>query len=481
MKLTISDATYRLNTSKHFKIDALTVCSGDYCVIVGQNGSGKSAIAAALAGALDILTGSINNDFHRIEMISFEQIQKIINKEWDRNNTDFVLDNEIGKTAKNIILDEHKNTDMEHFNRLVSIFQIDYLLNRSFSLLSTGEMRKVFLCQKLLNRPDLLILDEPFDGLDIQSREFLMQTLESLNQTGMTIILVLNRFSDLPKAAGKLGIVAQLELISWGELDELANKIEINQLASLETLMNKEIPKPPVESPKFVLNQPKIILKSGKVIFDDTIIFQDLDWVVHPNQHWHIIGENGAGKSTLLSMISGDHPQGYSNDLTLFGIKIGSGETIWDIKKHIGYVSSSLHQAYRVRISARNVILSGFYDSIGLYTQPSEEVLSLCSQWIQLLNWSTDKINSPFHSLSWGEQRLILIVRAFVKHPSLLILDEPFQGLDALNREWVKVWISKLISSSHSQLIFVSHHAIDAPTVITNRMIMKKGKNVTFE
>lgn len=480
----ITDATYRLNSNKFFKIDNLSVSRGEYCVIVGQNGSGKSAIAAALTNNLDRLTGEACTLFERIELVSFEQIQRYLNKEWERDNSDFVSEDEIGKTAQEVIIGEFDELDpskSETFNQLIALFKIGYLLNRSFKILSTGEMRKVFLCQKLMRKPDLLVLDEPFDGLDIQSRSDLIDILDTLNQTGMTIILVLNRFSDLPKTATKLGVVVELQLVKWGEASELTDSFELSQLASLEKLITKKIPNPPIDSPRLDSSLPKVVLKQGKVTYDENIIFENLDWTVLPNQHWHIIGENGAGKSTLLSMITGDHPQGYINDLTLFGIKRGSGETIWDIKKHIGYVSSSFHQSYRVRTHVRNVILSGFYDSIGLYEKPSEEILSLCKQWEALLNWPEEKMTAPFQSLSWGEQRLILIVRAFVKHPSLLILDEPFQGLDALNREWVKTWISNLISASQSQLLFVSHHDIDAPLVITNRLIMKKGHKIIFE
>ncbi len=170
-----------------------------------------------------------------------------------------------------------------------------------------------------------------------------------------------------------------------------------------------------------------------------------------------------------MSLITGDHPQGYSNDLTLFGRKRGSGETIWDIKKHIGYVSSNLHLDYRVSVSVRNVILSGYLDSIGIYQATSDTQDKLTQQWLDLLGLS-NLADTPFHSLSWGQQRLTLIARALVKHPALLILDEPLQGLDPLNRQLVKRWIDVLISEGKSQLLFVSHHAEDAPACITHRL-----------
>lgn len=188
-----------------------------------------------------------------------------------------------------------------------------------------------------------------------------------------------------------------------------------------------------------------------------------------PGQHWQIVGPNGAGKSTLFSLVTGDHPQGYSNDLTLFGRRRGSGETIWDIKRHIGYVSSSLHWDYRASASPRSVILSGFFDSIGVYPSPSERQQPLTRQWLRLLGLES-QADAAFHGLSWGQQRLTLIARALVKHPALLIPDEPLQSLDPLNRQRVRRWVDVLIGQGSTQLLFVSHHAEDAPECITHRL-----------
>ena len=196
----------------------------------------------------------------------------------------------------------------------------------------------------------------------------------------------------------------------------------------------------------------------------------DINFQVEQGQAVGIIGRNGAGKSTLLSLVTGDHPQGYSNDLTLFGRRRGSGETIWDIKKHIGYVSSSLHLDYRVSTTVRNVILSGYFDSIGIYQAVSDRQQKLVQQWLDILGIDKRTADAPFHSLSWGQQRLALIVRALVKHPTLLILDEPLQGLDPLNRQLIRRFIDVLISEGETQLLFVSHHAEDAPACITHRL-----------
>jgi len=320
--------------------------------------------------------------------------------------------------------------------------------------------------------PELLILDEPFDGLDVKSRGQLADLLASLNQQGYTLVLVLNRFDEIPDFVQNAGVLADCTLTAVGHKADLLNQALIAQLAHSEKLNGVTLPEPDAPSARHALDphQPRIVLRDGVVAYDDRPILDQLSWTVNPGEHWQIVGPNGAGKSTLLSLITGDHPQGYSNDLTLFGRRRGSGETIWDIKKHIGYVSSSLHLDYRVSTTVRNVILSGYFDSIGIYQAVSDKQHKLAQQWLDILGMDSRVADAPFSSLSWGQQRLALIVRALVKHPTLLILDEPLQGLDPLNRQLIRRFVDVLISEGETQLLFVSHHAEDAPACITHRL-----------
>ncbi|MFL4367704.1 molybdate ABC transporter ATP-binding protein ModF [Enterobacter asburiae] len=470
--LHISQGTFRLSDTRTLTIADLTIRAGESWAFVGTNGSGKSALARALAGELPLLKGECQGDFTRLTRLSFEQLQKLVSDEWQRNNTDLLSPGEedTGRTTAEIIQDEVK--DPARCQRLAERFGITALLNRRFKYLSTGETRKTLLCQALMSEPELLILDEPFDGLDVQSRAQLAALLESLNQQGYTLVLVLNRFDEIPDFIQHAGVLADCNLTETGEKTALLKQALIAQLAHSEQLDGITLPEPDAPSARHALDphQPRIVLRDGMVSYDDRPILNRLSWTVNPGEHWQIVGPNGAGKSTLLSLITGDHPQGYSNDLTLFGRRRGSGETIWDIKKHIGYVSSSLHLDYRVSTTVRNVILSGYFDSIGIYQAVSDKQHKLAQQWLDILGMDTRIADAPFHSLSWGQQRLALIVRALVKHPTLLILDEPLQGLDPLNRQLIRRFVDVLISEGETQLLFVSHHAEDAPSCITHRL-----------
>jgi len=273
--------------------------------------------------------------------------------------------------------------------------------------------------------------------------------------------------------------LADCTLATIGPREQVMADALVAQLAHSENLQGMALPEPEAPAQRVrPADGPLIILRNGVVEYNDRPILHGLSWQVDQGQHWQIVGENGAGKSTLLSLITGDHPQGYSNDLTLFGRRRGSGETIWDIKRHIGYVSSSLHLDYRVSSSVRNVITSGFFDSIGIYQAVSDRQLFLTNQWLDLLGLGGSKGDTPFHSLSWGQQRLALIARGLVKHPALLILDEPLQGLDPINRQLVRRFVDVLISEGDTQLLFVSHHAEDAPECITHRLSFVPDGNI---
>ncbi|NPE56705.1 molybdate ABC transporter ATP-binding protein ModF [Dickeya dadantii] len=470
--LHINQAQFRLSDTRMMRLDELTMHQEQCWAFVGANGSGKSALARALSGELPLLSGQRQCDFQRVARLSFEQLQQLVSLEWQRNNTDMLSadEDDTGRTTAEVIQDSVH--DAERCRQLATQFGILPLLDRRFKYLSTGETRKTMLCQALMAQPDLLILDEPFDGLDVASRAQLTDLLASLAAQGQTLVLILNRFEDIPVFVGQVGVLADCTLTRQGAREAILSDALVSQLAHSETLADTALPEAedPTQRPTLPPDQPRIRLLHGVVSYNDRRILDDLSWEVLPGQHWQIVGPNGAGKSTLLSLITGDHPQGYSNDLTLFGRRRGSGETIWDIKRHIGYVSSSLHLEYRVSTSLRNVILSGFFDSIGIYQAVSDRQRFLVAQWLALLGLPDSVADAPFQSLSWGQQRLALIVRALVKHPALLILDEPLQGLDPLNRQLIRRWLDILIGQGQTQLLFVSHHAEDAPDCITHRL-----------
>ena len=209
--------------------------------------------------------------------------------------------------------------------------------------------------------------------------------------------------------------------------------------------------------------------------FDGLGVLKDISLSVEEGEIVSIIGPSGSGKSTLLSLVCADNPQSYACDITLFGRKRGSGESIWEIKKHIGYVSPEMHRAYLKNLPAIEIVASGLHDSIGLYKRPQPEQMAICEWWMDIFGIAELKDN-PFLQLSSGEQRLALLARAFVKDPELLILDEPLHGLDTYNRRRVKKIIEAFCHRKDKTMIMVTHYESELPGTITDRIFLKRNR-----
>ena len=221
---------------------------------------------------------------------------------------------------------------------------------------------------------------------------------------------------------------------------------------------------------------PQEIIKFNNVTirYGERTILKDLNWVVLKGEHWSLSGQNGAGKSTLLSLVCADNPQAYANDISLFGHRRGSGESIWDIKKHIGYISPEMHRSYKQNIPAIQIVASGLKDTVGLYARPTKQEKDLCIEWMNLFGIK-HLADRKFLEMSSGEQRLVLLARAFVKSPDLLILDEPLHGLDLCNRNLVKTIVDRyMFEDSERTLIYVTHYENELPKCIDNSLYLTK-------
>ena len=207
--------------------------------------------------------------------------------------------------------------------------------------------------------------------------------------------------------------------------------------------------------------------------YGERVILDTLDWTVRNGERWALGGQNGAGKSTLLSLVCADNPQSYACDIALFGNPRGSGESIWDIKKHIGYVSPEMHRAYQKNLPAVRIVASGLKDSMGLYVKPNEEEYGICRWWMDIFGLK-GKEDTPFLKLSSGEQRLVLLARAFVKDPQLLILDEPLHGLDNRNRRLVKDVIEAFCQRRNKTMIMVTHYKEELPACIDHDLFLRR-------
>ncbi|MBB1409566.1 ATP-binding cassette domain-containing protein [Pseudoalteromonas sp. SG44-17] len=473
IKLNNVTANLGTNDRESFLVSNLTwqVESAQHWVLLGGNGAGKSAITAVLLDQANIVSGTRSCDFKRTEIVSSDLQKQLITAELLADQDDITDGKTSPKLVSELIYQQSgPYFDQQLCQQLITGFAFEALLKQRLRALSTGETRKLMLIKALSNRPELIVLDEPFDGLDVQSVELLRSVLIELSAS-MTMIFVVNRLDEIPVFITHYGYVKNGELQQQLATPDLKQRDDLFKLLHLQqtdlTIPSKDVAH---SAPEF--NEPELVrLQNASVSYSGKVIFNHLNWTIKARQHWQLSGQNGSGKTCLLNLITGDNPQCYNNDIKVFGYQRGSGESIWQIKQHIGYISNALHMEYRVSISALNTIVSGFYDSIGLYQKPTQIQLDIAIQWLALLGLSELK-NTPFTQLSFGDQRMLLIARAMVKHPTLLILDEPCLGLDEANRQRVLLLIEKICAAGSSTVIYVNHHAKDKITGIEHYLDM---------
>jgi len=319
---------------------------------------------------------------------------------------------------------------------------------QALKTMSSGEQKKALLNFLLQQDPDFIILVNPYDNLDVATQSQLKEQLQDIASNKIVVQLV-SRLNDiLPNTAHFFKLDGN-NLYPYESADAFweENKTE-------STNFNGTIP-PPL-SPISIDLKELVSFKKVSVSFDGRKVLDEIDWTIKKGEFWQLIGPNGSGKSTLLSMITGDSHKGYGEDLTIFGQKKGSGESVWDLKQKIGYYTPAITNKFRGYHTLENMIISGLHDSIGLYVQPTDSEKQLAIQWLNLLNLK-DRKNDHFRDLSVGNKRLVMMARAMVKHPPLLILDEPTAGLDDSSANLFVALVNKIAKESDSTIVFVSH------------------------
>ena len=441
--------------------------------IVGRNGSGKTQY-------IEQLRRQVASD--RLRYIAFSDsygpaVDKAyyLQLRWNQHDIDPETPNvgELLEKAYRLVGDdtEERRQLQRH---LYDLFHMEPLLDKYVITLSSGELRKFQLTKTLFANPSLLIMDNPFIGLDAETRDQLKELLQLLaEKQRLDIILVLSKTDDIPTFVS--------------EVIELRNG-KILPPCSREEYYNRQLPIPPhvlsKERQEAILALPYqdndyhtdevIKMQQVSIRYGERTILNNLDWTVRNGERWALSGQNGSGKSTLLSLVCADNPQSYACDITLFDRPRGSGESIWDIKKHIGYVSPEMHRSYQRDLPAIRIVASGLKDSVGLYVKPNEEEYTICRFWMDIFGLE-NMYNRTFMKLSSGEQRLVLLARAFVKDPQLLILDEPLHGLDLKNRRLVKDVIETFCQRRNKTMVMVTHYEEELPTIITNKKYLTKS------
>jgi molybdate transport system ATP-binding protein len=328
-------------------------------------------------------------------------------------------------------------------------FEITTAANSSLKSMSSGEQKKALLQYILTKRPGFIVVDNIFDNLDAEARENISTAL--LQTAAHTLIIqIINRKKDLLPFIKT--VFCMRENIVFKK-ESTTDYLKENN-AGNENYFSEPVP-PALHSYK-LFDGPLVQMNDVSVSYDGRQILNKINWTINQGEFWQLAGPNGSGKSTILSLITGDNPKGYGQNIFLFGKKKGSGESVWDIKQNTGYLTPTMAQFFPRLDSIEKMILSGFFDSVGLYCIPNETQIKTAQSWLQIIGLYKER-SKPFCFLPLGQQRMVLVARAMVKHPPLLILDEPTVGVNDNGTAVFIALINKIAAESTTAILYVSH------------------------
>ena len=471
--LTIADLTVNYRARPVLRGLSLTLQRGEQWAVLGPNGAGKTTLARVLAGELDHYTGAIERTdtlaHHGIAYVCFERARALVDRDRKLDVSEFSADARDPGTRVRALLPATPARD--HW---VELLDLGALLDRGLRYLSTGELRKTLLASAVLQRPGLLILDSPLDGLDAASQGRLHAALDVLLASDQPVLLLARDPADVPMGISHVLLLDRGRAAAVGEREAILAGPDTATLMLPPLPPLGELPPPTPGAPRAPKETPLIALRDVAVSFDDTAVLAGVDWTFDHGQHCAIAGPNGCGKSTLLGLVTGDNHKAYGQDVTLFGRRRGSGESVWDIKRHFGQVDTQLQLTFARGMRVVEVVISGFFDSVGLYDDWGDGQRALAQAWLEALALG-ELAAARFDDLSFGLQRMVLLARAMVKGPQILVLDEPTLGLDAWHRRLLLRAVDHVAAGSDSQLLFVSHSAGDRPACINQRLDFVPG------
>jgi molybdate transport system ATP-binding protein len=505
--LTLDHIVVRGNDRAAFAHACWTWRRGEQWAILGPNGSGKSLLALALCGQAPLLRGEIYYHFGAsaadgVPEQSIALLSPQVQREFATGQSSFYQSRwhsgiaegrqTLAQFLSQASVEEINPFEIgarrselrrfqENHQRFSRWLAIEHLFRRKLISLSNGEQRKVLLVRTLLRSPQLLILDDPFGGLDAATRTRLKTVIHRLMRADWPVLVITSRPDELPPQTTHLLLVRNHRIIAQGTKrtvlqHPLARALAASSSSSFPgaAKSNEDGSSSKIRAGKS-RTVPLIEFNHITVRLGRQRILDDVTWTMRQGEHWALLGPNGSGKTTWLSLIQGDNPQAYALDLRLFGLKPESTQTFWHLRRQIGWLSPELHLHYPPDWSCLDVVCSGFFNTIGLYEPCTSRQRAAACNWLRRFGLA-DRDKNSFGELSLGDQRLVLLARAIVKKPKLLVLDEPCQGLDAAYRHSILTTVDQLIGQTRAGLIFVTHHAKEMPECITHVLKLKSGR-----
>lgn len=429
-------------------------------VVYGENGSGKTTLGLILERGRYAYGNRLEfaDDIRTVKMLSFTDIHTLSGMETQYYAQRLeATANDMVPTVGEILGPKLENKMCGELFGLLGLHSAE---EKRINYLSSGELRKLLIINAMLEEPDVLVLDNPYIGLDAGSRDEFDSAMVSLRNRGVSVIMLLCDRTDIPAYADEVIRMDNLRISEVEDFSAADNGAETEE----EPFRVEDIP----ARPEGAHRECDVVfaIRNGHVRYGTKEIFSGLDWEVRRSQSWVLTGRNGSGKSMLLSLVCADNPQAYANDITLFDRKRGSGESIWEIKDSIGYVSPEMQLFFKSNAVVEDVVLQGMRTSLNRYKRATPEELREVEAWLRLLG--IEKLaGRRYADLSAGEQRMVLVARAMIKQPELLVLDEPLHGLDAARKRRVRAVTDAMTRRNGSALIFVTHYEAEIPECVT--------------
>ncbi len=449
---------------------SFVVLPGQHWLITGKSGSGKTALAHVMNGRL----------FHQGEVkvakdLAIELVEQQHRFKTLSNTTEFYYqqrfnstDSEDSLTIREFLREYLENDPSATLHLLKSV-HLDQQVDEPLIQLSNGENKRLQIVQALLRKPDLLLLDSPFTGLDKDGRALLHRVIDTVASGGIHVI-VFGGHTEIPAC-----ITGVLELEA-GRVKFAGPRDSYHP--SPEFTFSAPTPAPVQTQGHWPDFQLAVKMVNVTVQYEGKVILDKVNWEISKGECWLLSGPNGAGKSTLLSLVTADHPQSYANEIYLFDKRRGRGESIWDIKRNTGLISPELHLFFPDQSTCFEVVASGLFDTIGLFRRISSEEETTVKDWLHWLG--LEKLSEkPLRLLSLGQQRMCLLARALVKNPPLLVLDEPCQGLDPGQTHFFNQSIDQICAQQGTTLIYVSHYQEALPPCIRFHLPLDGGRVVS--
>ena len=369
-------------------------------------------------------------------------LEQIMANQFLRNYVD--LSSLRGVLYSSITLNRLVEEEIQHDQILIQSKE-----NSNLESMSSGQQKKALLKYLVAKKPQYMVLDDIYSNIDKETQQSITSDFTHLAGTTLLIQLFFRKCDRLPFLDTIFTIDKKNEIVSKQDSETFEKSDVFLKKDSLGFTFPKEYTENHVDI------NPLVQLNAVSIQYVEKPILNKVSWTIKSGEFWQLIGPNGSGKSTLLSIITGDNPRGYGQDMILFGKKKGSGESIWDIKKQIGYFTPSMIAHFKRDDTVENMIISGLMDSVGLYMNPTDLQKDIAKNWLKILGETY--MNKTFQNLSLGQQRMVLVARAMVKHPPLLILDEPTIELDDVNSSLFIEMVNAIAAEKKIAILYVSH------------------------